>query len=73
MENQESKSQILARILGYLPPNQKEQNLDAVTNIAGDEDFANLDFDFEEIVDSTGKTFLGSPYTAHEEEDGVYR
>ena len=73
MENQESKSEILARILGFLPPSQKEKNMDAVTNIAGDEEITTVDFDFEEIVDSSGQVFLGSPYTLHDEQDGVYR
>ena len=67
MENTESKSQILARILGWLPPSQNEKNLEAVTNVAGDEDFASIDFDFEEITDSDANAFLTSPYTAHEE------
>jgi hypothetical protein len=49
--------------------------LQAVTLIAEaeDEDFHHTDFDFKEIVDASGQTFLSSPYTAHEEEDGVYR
>lgn len=49
MEKEESKSQILARIMGWLPPSQKEKNMEAVTNIAGDEEIPTIDFDFEQI------------------------
>ncbi len=73
MDPTESKSQILARILGFLPPSQLEKNNEALNHIAEDENFPNVDFNFEEIVDSSNQAFLSSPYTAHDEEDGIFR
>lgn len=74
MEKAESATEIINRILGMLPPRDLDTNMKAVEHLVEDKDDINpISFDFEEIQDSFKKTFLATPYTAHEENQDIYR
>ena len=74
MEKDESREDILMRLLASLPPAQLDLNQKAIENISEEDDELDpLDFDFKELEDAKGNTFFACDYALHPEEDDVYR
>lgn len=73
MENEESKSCILRRILARMLPDDGAKNLEAVNAIADGEPVQPMLSEFQVISDSAGNQFIPTPFTVSENNDNAFR